>query len=195
MENIEIEIKIKIDEQTHQRVKEFLEQKAQFGGKSREKDQYFSPSNRNFLAPEYPYEWLRLREKNDKVIFNYKHWYPENSHESTHCDEYESSISNVEAFIKILHALGINMLIKVDKTREKYVYQESFEIALDYVEELGYFIEIEYRGHSNDVTEAQQNLFRIATELQIDISKRDNRGYPFLMLEQKGLLKNYKDDQ
>lgn len=195
MENIEIEIKIAINLECFTNCKNFLTKNAKFINSSQEIDQYLSPSHRNFLAPEFPYEWLRLREKNSKIILNYKHWYPENAETSTHCDEFETIVSNSDSLLKIFKELGINPLIIVDKIRDKYVYNDDFEISLDYVKELGYFAEIEYIGKSKSISEAQHKLFEIAKTLSLDISKRDNRGYPYLMLEQIGQLKNLKNDK
>ena len=194
MENIEIEIKIRVDESNYKFCKDFLARNAKFINSSQEIDQYLSPSHRNFLAPEFPYEWLRLREKNNKVILNYKHWYPENAETSTHCDEFETVVSNSDSLLKIFKELGISPLIIVDKVREKYIYKDEFEVSLDFVKELGHFIELEYIGKSSSIEEAQGKLFEIAKTLNLDISKRDNRGYPYLMLEQVGQLKNYKND-
>lgn len=189
MENIEIEIKIKIDEATYNRCKSFLEKNATFINASGEVDQYFNLSHRDFVATEYPSEWLRLREKNEKITLNYKHWYPENSPNATHCDELESSIWNADSFIKIFAAIGVVPLVKVAKNREKYIFKDEFEVSLDFVEELGYFIEIEYVGKSTSIEEANIQLREIAQALNVDLSQKDNRGYPYWMLERKGSLK------
>ena len=194
MDNIEIEIKIRIDEPNYETCKAFLSANAKFINSSQEIDQYLSPSHRNFLAPEFPYEWLRLREKNSKIVLNYKHWYPENAENSTHCDEFETTVSNSDSLLKIFEALGVKPLIIVDKIREKFIYKDEFEISLDFVKELGRFVEIEYVGKTNSIDEAQNKLFDIAKSLNLDLSRRDNRGYPYLMLEQVGQLKNYKND-
>lgn len=195
MENIEIEIKIKINGETARLCKNFLADNARFINLSQEVDQYLSPSHRKFLAPEFPYEWLRLRLKNNKVVLNYKHWYPENAEVSTHCDEFETEIQDADSLLKIFKALDITPLIIVDKVREKYNYKGEFDISIDFIKELGYFIEIEYIGKSNIIEEANKLLLEIAKSLNLDLSQRDNRGYPYLMLEKVGQLKNYKNDK
>jgi predicted adenylyl cyclase CyaB len=195
MENIEIEIKIKISDETANCCKNFLAHNARFVNSSQEVDQYLGPSHRNFLAPEFPYEWLRLRLKNNKVVLNYKHWYPENAEVSTHCDEFETEIQNSDSLLKIFKALDITPLIIVDKVREKYNYKDEFDISIDFIKELGYFIEIEYIGKSNVIEEANKLVLEIAKTLNLDLSQRDNRGYPYLMLEKVGQLKNYKNDK
>ena len=36
-------------------------------------DSYFTPAHRNFVREKYPFEWLRLREENEKYTLTYKH--------------------------------------------------------------------------------------------------------------------------
>ncbi len=188
MDNIEIEIKIRVSDEVATHCKGFLADNAEFLNSSQEIDQYLSPSHRNFLAPEYPFEWLRLRQKNNRVILNYKHWYPENKEISTHCDEFETEIQNAQSFLKIMEALNVSPLIIVDKVREKYNYKDEFEISIDYINELGYFVEIEYIGKLTSIEEANSKLKEVADILNLDLNNRDNRGYPYLMLELKGQI-------
>lgn len=190
MQNIEIEIKVRIDEQVYKRCKEYLSKNGNFIGSNREIDQYFNASHKNFLAPEYPYEWLRLRKKDTKITLNYKHWYPINSPVSTHCDELETEISNYDSLVQIFKAVGISQLIIVDKSREKFLYRDFLEIALDDVKELGWFIEIEFVGPKTSISNAHTEILKLAQLLDLDLTKRDNRGYPYLVLEKKDLLKN-----
>lgn len=189
MDNIEIEIKIRIGDEIANHCKNFLADNAKFLNSSQEIDQYLSPSHRNFMAPEFPFEWLRLRQKNNKVVLNYKHWYPENEEIATHCDEFETEIQNSQSFLKIMEALNVTPLIIVDKVREKYNYKDEFEISIDFVKELGYFIEIEYIGNSTSIEEANKLLKVVAETLNLDLNNRDNRGYPYLMLELNGQIK------
>lgn len=189
MDNIEIEIKIRISDEIANHCKNFLADNAKFLNSSQEIDQYLSPSHRNFMAPEFPFEWLRLRQKNNKVVLNYKHWYPENEEIATHCDEFETEIQNSQSFLKIMEALNVTPLIIVDKVREKYNYKDEFEISIDFVKELGYFIEIEYIGNSTSIEDANKQLKDVAVTLNLDLNNRDNRGYPYLMLELNGQIK------
>lgn len=195
MANIEIEIKIEINKSTSDRCKEYLLKHARFINSNREIDQYFNSSRKNFLAPSYPYEWLRLRKKDAHFILNYKHWYPKNSPISTHCDELETEVSDCDNLMRIFKAVGINYLITVDKVREKFNYNNNLEISLDYVKDLGYFIEIEFVGIKSSILDAQDEILKLAVLMNLNLSKKDNRGYPYLMLEKKNLLKNYKHDK
>lgn len=184
----EIEIKIPLGEKDFLRVKERIQKEAKFVKKSSQSDEYFNAPNRDFLAPAFPFEWLSLRKRGGKAILNYKHWHPENAEIHTHCDEFETEINEPEKLEKLFFALGFKKLITVEKEREVYDYNGEFEIGLDAVKDLGYFIEIEAMKDFGDVKKARKKLFEFAAKLGIDTSKPDERGYPFSLMKKKGLL-------
>ena len=70
-----------------------------------------------------------------------------------------------------------------------YDHDEGFEIALDDVKELGFFIEIETTKNFGSVEIARSKIFEFAKELGLDASQPDERGYPYLLMEKKGLIK------
>ena len=87
----------------------------------------------------------------------------------------------------MLKALDFKELITVNKIRETYDYK-GFEIALDEVAELGFFVEIEANNHLTSVEKTREELYKIAKELGIDTTNEDIRGYPYLMLEKQQKL-------
>jgi len=187
--NVEIEIKIPLDEDTFFKVKEMLKKTAKFVKKSHQIDDYFTPAHRNFVEPEYPFEWLSIRKRGNKAIVNYKHWYPENAEVATHCDEFETEIKNPDQLDKIFSVLDLKKLVTVEKEREVYNYNDELEVSLDIVKELGYFIEIESIKDFGTVDATREKLFGFAKNLGIDVSKTDKRGYPYLLMKKKGLIK------
>ena len=36
-------------------------------------DTYFTPAHKNFLEPEYPFQWLRIRESKKGISLNYRY--------------------------------------------------------------------------------------------------------------------------
>ncbi|MCK4429530.1 MAG: class IV adenylate cyclase [Candidatus Aenigmarchaeota archaeon] len=188
--DIEIEIKFPLDEINFYRVKKKLNEIANFVKKTRQIDEYFTPFHRNFVEPKFPFEWLSIRRRGDKAILNYKHWHPENVEVSTHCDEFETEIKNPDKLEKIFSSINLKKLVAVEKERETYTYNDEFEIALDMVKDLGYFIEVEAIKDFGSVETTREKLFEFAKKLGIDISKTDKRGYPFLLMEKKGLIKS-----
>ena len=65
-------------------------------------DIYYAPSHRNFFEEEIISEWLRLRRTTSKEHLNYKRWLPIGEKIQTHCEEYETEVSDGFALIKIL---------------------------------------------------------------------------------------------
>jgi len=187
--DVEVEIKIQLDTATFSQIKERLKQLATFVKASQEVDDYYTPAHRDFLAPEFPFEWLRIRNKAGKTILNYKHWHPENTPHTTHCDEFETEVAKPEQLHKIFSALELKKMITVDKIRETYHYKDEFEIALDTVKELGHYIEIEALKDFGGIETTREKLLAFAQQLGIDASQVDKRGYPFILMEKKGLLK------
>ena len=188
--DIEIEIKIKLDETSFSKVKEKLDKIAIFKKKLQQVDDYYTPKHRNFVEPKIPYEWLRIGKRGDKTILNYKHWYiDKEAGTGTHCNEFETHINDSEQMEKIFSSLDFKKLITVDKEREVYVFKDEFEIVLDVVKDLGHFIEIEAKKDLGSVEETRKKLFNLAKNLGIDISSPDKLGYPFALLQKKGLIK------
>lgn len=188
--DIEVEIKIPVSKQAFMKARKRLKKMADFVGASFEIDKYFNAPHRNFLKPKHPYEYLRLRVKNGKGVFAYKHVYFKKSGEKTHSDEYETEIDNPGRLEKILNVLNFKNFLIIDKQREKYIYKKQFEIVLDKVKGLGYFIEIEALKDFGGLDVTREKLLSFANQLGIDSSKRDNKGYVLLLMEKKGLIKN-----
>lgn len=184
----EVEIKIKLTESEFLMIKEKLTKIAQFQNKSDQMDKYFMPPNKNFLEPKYPFEWLSLRKRDEKVQLTYKHFYPENEKIKTYCDELETDIVNLEQFEKTLKALEFEELVTIKKEREVWIFDE-FEISLDSVNDLGYFIEIEALNDLGGIEETRKKIFNFAILLGADTARIQKANYPFLLLEKKGIVK------
>ena len=180
--DIETEIKIKLSDIEYKNLKLDLDRNGKFLKEIHQKDTYYSPKFRDFLAHEYPYEWLRIGQRGNQIIVNYKHWYPEGTKINTHCDEYEVEIDDATNMDKIFKVLDLEVIAVVDKMRKKYMYKNKYEVSLDYVESLGYFIEIEVKNYSKDALIEYDELIKLARDLKLDLSKLDKRGYPYHLL-------------
>ena len=114
----DIEIEIKLPLINPDSVKVFLSKNAQsLSSNEYQKDTYYTPSHRDFLAVKYPYEWLRLRQSDKGASITYKHFYPENAKVTDYCDEFETDISTPSSVEKIFAALDFQELVVVEKTR------------------------------------------------------------------------------
>jgi len=190
--NREIEIRLKLDKKSFLDLRRRVRKIARLKKKSREIDDYFTPFHRNFVKSKYPFEWLRIGKRGNQNLITYKHFYPEYADYHTHCDEFETKIDNADSLKKIFSALNFKKLITVDKKREVYNYKNEFEISLDEVKNLGYFLEVEAKKDFGGVKKTRKKIFEFAKKLGLDLSKEDkeiSRGYPYLLMKKKGLIK------
>ena len=81
----------------------------------------------------------------------------------------------------------MKQLVVVEKRRTSYNYQKT-EVVLDYITDLGWFIEIESKGDFASIDEAKDHVFAVAKEIGVIDNQQDKRGYPYLLLEKQGLL-------
>jgi adenylate cyclase class 2 len=184
MQNIEIELKFKLENPTE------LQQKLQTMAtlvkeNEYQKDSYFVPSHRNFLDIKPISERLRVRTGEKGSSINYKHWLYEGGQKAVSCDEFETKVEDIEAMTHILAALNFTPIIIVEKQRTTWHYKQT-EIAIDTVSDLGTYIEIEAKGEFESKEDAITYVYSIAKELEADLGEQDYRGYPYRLLEKSG---------
>lgn len=182
-DNKEVEVKLEIDVDEYQRLKDVLGKEARFVSEEVQRDTYLSPKNNNYFDEEFPYKWLSMRSRGGKNILNFKHYYPEGAERHTYCDEYETDVAEPDRMMDILGALDIEKVVEVVKRRLKYIYKEDFEVALDEVDGLGHFIEIEALKDLGGIEETRRRVVAVIESLGIRDYRQDLRGYPFLVLE------------
>ncbi|MDR1189964.1 MAG: class IV adenylate cyclase [Bifidobacteriaceae bacterium] len=144
-------------------------------------DIYFSPADRDFLAEEFPFEWLSIRERGSDIRLSYKHFHPEGAERHTYCDEFEVGIDNAEAGRGMLLALGYEEVASVIKTRRSFEWLDKYEVALDVVEGLGYFIEIEVIHQTGTPSDERRQFAAVLESLGLDEAPVNLRGYPFMI--------------
>lgn len=113
---------------------------------------------------------VRIRQVDDKTRLDFKEIARQGGG-----IEVEANLDNAEEGIKLLKKLDFNEAFVIDKQREAYKYNE-FEVALDKVEKLGYFIEIEKMVNSQEeIAKARQDcldlLAKISPKAQITNEK------------------------
>ena len=172
--DIETEIKIKITENEYKYLAEFMKENASFLIENKQLDTYYQPIYRKFLKDNIINEWLRIGERGNKKILNYKNW-----HNNMYCDEYEVEIDDSDNLDKIFSILGLEKIAIVDKKRKTFIYLDKYEIALDHVQGLGYFIEIEVKKYSKEPLKEYDDLLKVAKSLNLNLDNIDKRGYPY----------------
>ncbi len=179
--DLETEIKIKIDEKEFNYLNSFMKSNAKYLKTVEQVDTYYNPKHRSFIDNDIISEWLRIGKRGGKTIVNYKHWY------DTYCDEYEVEIDDEKNMDRIFNVLGLEKLIVVDKERTTYFYQDKYEVALDKVESLGYFIEIEVKNYDKEKNPNKEydDLLKLSKDLHLDLNNLDKRGYPYHLIKMK----------
>ena len=187
--NIEVEIKFKVDN-----LDEFKKKLPEFGKLTKsikQIDDYYVPCHRDFFAKKPdPSEWLRIRRNPDCAIFEYDRSVNSNNGAQFYAEEYETKISNPEELEKILVFLDFKKIMTVDKNRE-YWNCGKFEVCLDEIGNLGYFIEVEAKGDFEDNAQAMKECEKFFEKLQTKNTNKERikTGYPVLLLEK---LKKYE---
>ena len=176
-DNIETEIKIKLSELEYNKLDVFMQNNAEFLNDSRQVDTYCQPTYRKFLVNGEVNEWLRIGERGNKSILNYKNW-----HNNMYCDEYEVEVDNSENLRKIFTVLGLEEIVAVDKRRKTYMYGNKYEISLDHVKKLGYFVEIEVKKYSKGPVDEYADLLLLAKDFGLNLDNIDKRGHPYRLI-------------
>lgn len=177
--DVETEIKIKLSESEYKTLDDFMNKNAEFINETNQEDTYFQPKYRQFLksGEEEIDEWLRIGIRGNKKILNYKNW-----HQNKYCDEYEVNIDDEENLKRIFNVLDLESIAVVNKTRRKYMYKEKYEVSLDYVVDLGYFVEFEVKSYDEEPLTEYDKLIQLIKSLNLDLANIDKRGYPYHLI-------------
>lgn len=188
--NVEVEIKTQLTKKKFTDLEIWLSKNAKFIKTSEHSDDYYTPNYKSFLSPKYPFEWLTVRLRDGKILMNYKHWYPEGIKDTTHCDEYETQVSDAVQLSKILKAIRFTKFITVAKTRKVFnVGNNDIEVALDKVKGLGYFIEVESLRDFGGIKKTHKMLTEFLHKVGIMDTHTVPGGYAAELMRRKGLVK------
>ena len=186
----EIEVKLEIAEEDYEKYISYLLKNGVNHTKKEQNDIYFSPKYRPFFGGDIDDECLRIRMMKDKNILSYKKIFFGESDDDIHLEEHESDVSNLEQTIKILECLDIEKVLTLHKVRDSFMYQEIFEISLDKVSDLGYYIEIEVKDNTLSVGDANQKLKELISLLELNLSDRNLDGYANMLYQKMKEKKN-----
>ncbi len=127
----EIEAKVAINNKDFSRLQKELRNEAEFQGTSVKKDTYHNNPKKAFI---------RVREEGKKTLFNIKDKGLKKGIEAN--IEIEWGIKDKKKWTTLLNKLGIKPTVR--KTKKTEAYQlNGFNIELNHVIGLGYFLEIE----------------------------------------------------
>jgi adenylate cyclase class 2 len=157
---LEVELKVRVA--SLDPVRRTLQQhNARFCGRVHERDIYYNAPHRDFSKTD---EALRVRFSDGKTVVTYKGAKLKDLNLKAR-EELNTEVGSGGTFSDILTRLGFIRSAEVNKWRENYRFGNA-SIALDEVEDLGTFVEIEVLA-DNDASIAAATVDRIAKELGI----------------------------
>ncbi|WP_292424086.1 class IV adenylate cyclase [Methanoregula sp.] len=157
---LEIELKVRVDslDPIRQNLKD---RHAEFKGKQHEHDIYYNAPHRDFGSTD---EALRVRYTDGPALVTYKgkklREYGLKARE-----ELNTAVESGEVFEQILDRLGFTRTAEVNKWRENYRLGNA-SFALDQVDGLGTFVEIEIMAETNGA-DATGQIQKFAKEMGI----------------------------
>lgn len=153
-----------------------------------QKDIYYTPAHENFLEKRPISEWLRVRDTKKEKTINYKNWGNRDGNNKISCKEIEVGIDDYNGMLEMLNALDFKQIIVVEKTRNSFEYNNII-ISIDSIENLGDFIELEFKTNLYDnEDESMKYIMDTIEELGINVGKQIFAGYPQLVMEKNLLL-------
>lgn len=183
MSHTEIELKFSLTEQNLKTFRDWLDKNAEFKKGILHNEIYLNNPAQSFRFTDSEgyidaLDCLRIRstQEGDTVCFKHFHEDPENPGHTTHCDEYEYSVSSGKIALKMFEALGYTENASMQKLRKIYSYKH-FEIVIDDIQNLGLFIEIEVKKVLNNPQEGKQEIVNLLKKIGITKIRLHRNGY------------------
>ena len=178
----EVEQKHRVVDESHL-LERLAERGVEIGPRVLQADRYFAHPSRDFARTD---EALRIRTVGDKSFVTYKG--PKIDVTTKTRQEIELPLDASDAdglkFAGLLQVLGFTQVLVVHKRRRAFAinaHGRHVEGALDEVDGVGTFVELEILADEAELEEAKRVVSQLAAELQLGPSER--RSYLEMMLE------------
>lgn len=176
----EVECKVRA---SHESVRDRLEgPDASHAGRVTQVDTYYDAPDRDFASTD---EALRIRRESEpdgsRILLTYKG--PLLDDEAKTRTEAETQVDNEAELQDILAGLGYDRAATVHKDRDRFTLAEC-AVTLDTVEDLGEFVEVEYRPPVGDadLAHARTAVGEVLEELGLDATDGISTSYLGLLL-------------
>ena len=158
-------------------------------GKKEVIDIYYYDPLRNSLKPNDKNEinqCMRLRKKNNNSFVTYKIDNFDSNNVWLYSDEYETEVEDFDMIQEIIKLLGLKELLTIHNKKTLYI-ADKYEIALEEVDELGNFLEVEYCTNEDvDVELIKSKIQDFIDNLGILVSEELHMGKPEMIIK-KGI--------
>lgn len=183
MNNQELEVKLELSENQFKELLVILsDNKTNFF--TEQVDMYFCPQTSDFR--EYMQtKCLRIRKEEEVVSLDYKEIIDSEEMYAQHLIEHSTKLSDIQQMVFILEHLGFQLIIEIIKERYEFVYKNFYNIALDKVKNLGYFVEIEIIEKELSYKQAGKCLKNVIQELGLSKNIVNKEGYSNMMFNKK----------
>lgn len=182
----EVEIKIKINAEQEQLLKDWLNENAKNLGNFNITDYYLNnPRNSFYTKSKKGYvealNFLRVRvlDKNNFITFKKRNM-DENNH-TISVEEVETKIDDANKALEIFKNLNLLEITQIQKQRLIYMH-DIFEFSFDKVERLGDFVEIELKNYNASVEAGIQKIYDLLRKIGINQFVEYDRGYITIFL-------------
>ncbi len=179
---IEVEVKYRVSKEDADRIaSNVLSIGGIFMGEEVQEDIYFQHPSRNFMLTD---EALRVRYVGDRAEVTYKG--PRIDLKSKTREEIRVKVGDFDGTVLLLEKLGFLQVAKIVKKRKTYQLGETF-LHLDYINNLGFFVEIESIAEDErEVEKKRDELLIKAEELGIPTDGFELKSYLEIILENEG---------
>ena len=181
---LEVELKFALTDEAAVR-RELLAFEVQWHAPEQQVDCYFNHPARDFAQTD---EAVRLRQMGDENVITYKG--PKLDAATKTRREIELPIppgeDGLKKFGELLEVLSFRRVAEVRKTRTKgkFTWQGwPVEVALDEVEQVGSFVELEIQAEENDLPAARTAILALAQQLHL--TQQERRGYLEMLLARR----------
>lgn len=167
---IEVEAKVAIDNLREVRRRAGILGK--FAGRKRKVDDYYTLEE----IGSYPKRSLRIRKIDGYYIVNFKksRGYENGVHVKK---EVEFKVSNIDDFLRLIKDFGFRKWLTKDKESEVYHVGKNFNIEVNKVKELGWFVEVEYLAEPAEIKNARKKVSEVIQKLGYSMKDCIKAGY------------------
>jgi predicted adenylyl cyclase CyaB len=171
---IEVEAKIKISSPEKYRI--LVSKIAKHIKTLKKTDDYYTLQS----LKTYPKKSLRIRKTKDKYEINFKQHlsYVNGIHAK---NEQEFTTSDINNFLNLIKDFGFKKWLTKIKHSEVYEINKNFHIEINKVNNLGWFIEIEYLAKPNQIKPARTQISKVIKQLNLNKESIIKEGYTKLL--------------